>query len=231
MADENEQTSELTEDQTTTERLAAQETPETTGDTESAPVKNLFEDKTSGEESVTEVQKPTEKQADASDDAGDAPVYEPFTLPENYTARDEDLKVFADLAGELKADQGQAQKLVDLGIALVQNSLQGAEQARAADSVALQNEWKEALDKDPELGGKNWEQTEKNVNAFQRAGFADDELFQYLQDTGQIFKPAFVRMFSKLGATLQEGSISLGSGDAPSGKSPAQRMFSNSEHV
>lgn len=182
--------------------------------------------------SANETSKPdgqaSEQQTDASKGAGEAPAYEPFTLPDGYEAQDSDLKVFTDLATELGADQEHAQKLIDLGVTLVQTSLQNDEQARVQELETLQNGWKDQLRNDPELGGEHWEETQRNADAFQKAGFASDELIAHLHETGQLVHPEIVRLFNTIGKALQENPIAFGSGDSPGGKTPAQRMFANS---
>ena len=137
--------------------------------------------------------------------------------------------MFSDLATDLGADQEHAQKLIDLGTQLVQTSLDNDAQNRASDLETLQNGWRESLSKDPELGGDHWEATQKNMDAFQDTGFASEALLSYLQETGQLVHPEIVRLFNKIGASVQENPISLGSGDTPGGKTPAQRMFANSD--
>lgn len=201
-----------------TEDEVSTETTETTQEEKTSPlgVKETPTEVRSDDESATK---------DASKEAGEATPYEPFTLPEGWEITDEDLTAFSELAQDMQLDQANAQKLVDLFIA-VQESRSEPE----ADPVDGPAEWQAQLHADKELGGKNLPQTQANVDMVLKV--MPEATLKHFQETGAHFEPHIITMLNTIGQMMQEDTINLGgAGGERDGKTPAQKMFANSGHV
>lgn len=172
----------------------------------------------------------TETKQDGDTKEGEGPTYEDFTLPDNYTMQADDLAVFTDIASELNADQGQAQKLVDLAVAVQQTTLEQAnrenEQRLGQEATDMKDGWKQELRDDPVLGGVNMDKTTKAMDAFEQSPFSTPELMTLLTETGMLYNTDVVRSLSAIGATLLENPLSLTTPtDVGDETSPAQKMF------
>ncbi len=99
------------------------------------------------------------------------PTYEAFTLPENVKFEDAKLGEFTKMLGEFetgtKADHAAVQKfgqqLVDRHVAEVQNVVKGLNDYYANAFEKQKSEWKDALLKDPELGGNRLNTVAKEI--------------------------------------------------------------------
>ena len=179
-------------------------------------------------ETPTEVQSDDTKAAeDASKDAGEATTYEPFTLPDGWEIGDEDLAAFSELAQDMSLDQDNAQKLVDMFIA-IQDARAGEE--TAPEQVDGPTEWQAQLHADKELGGDNLPQTQANVDMVLKV--MPEATLKHFQETGAHFEPHIITMLNTIGQMMQEDTINLGgAGGERDGKTPAQKMFAKSGHV
>lgn len=217
-------TSESSETPNTTTEPVSEETPAVDLSGAEAPA-----EKTPAVEGQPEAVE--EVQPDASKDTGEAPVYEPFIIPDGMAAAEEDLKVFTDLAAEMGADQVHAQKLIDLGVQVAESTVAQMEQLRAQETAAEIQEAKDALRNDPVLGGKNLKTTQLNMNAFHRTGLIPDSLIERWTKSGEIFKPEVAGMLNELGKLVQEDPITFGDAGGGGGNPDrAQRMFAKSGH-
>jgi len=147
-------------------------------------------------------------QAAKPDEKPAVPEKYEFKLPEGTVMDPEGLAAFEPIAKDLGLTQEQAQKLVDLQLAL---NARGAEQAKAA-----QAQWLTDLKADKELGGPNLPTTAKNVTSA-LARFGSPELNQFLDSSGLGNYPALVKAFNRVGAAMAEDKV------LPAGMPPAVR--------
>ena len=161
--------------------------------------------------------------------------YEPFNLPEGVVASEEDLGVFTNLAKEYGLDQEGAQKMVDLHLAVAQTVQKNAMETFANLAETEAQGWRDQIQRDAELGGKNLPQTQKHIDAFQdnvlsTLGISAKEFTEAVGHRG--VHPVMVRMMSALGRLVSEDPVNLGGGTPNGdGKTPEQRMFATSGHV
>lgn len=187
---------------------------------------------TAGTETVVEEKQEASQEADvnnvadadksASETEGGDPasqevVYD-LTFSEDVTV-DEDLKSeFVEMAKENKLSKEQAQALADFHI-----KNQKATLDKWADTV---KGWKEATQKDKEIGGKEFNQ---KVSVARKAlkEYGTPELTAVLDAYGMSNHPEVIRLFYRVGKTLKEDSVE--SGGQPKGevRDIAKLLFPN----
>lgn len=112
------------------------------------------------------------------------------------------LDKFLPLAKGANLTQETAQQLVDLFTEQVAGFEQGAREAWTKQ----QEEWTEAVKKDPEMGGGNYDSTLQHAQAFV-ARFGSPELQTLLDEYGVGSHPALVRAFAKAGKAAAEDTF------------------------
>ena len=141
-------------------------------------------------------------------------------VPENYSDFDmpEGIEVDSDLLGEavplfkeLKLNQEQAQKLVDLQAKSVQKFTE-CQTSQFNETIAG---WEKGIKADKEIGGDNFD---KNLAIAKEAvdKFGTPELTKFLADSGAGSHPEIVRMFVKIGNLTKEDNPGSGSPTAQS---------------
>lgn len=208
------------------------ETPADTSQETSEPRINLSADAKAAESQPADGQ-PDEgaKQENASEDAGKAPVYEPFNLPDGVTVADEDLAVFTELGQKYGLDQDGAQGMIDLSLKVQETAVNATLEHLEQQTQQEIQGWRDALQSDKELGGDNLETTQKLVTAFESTGLASNELLDVLESKGLIYHPEMVKMMTTIGKMVSESPINFAGGDgAGDGMTPAQKMFAKSGH-
>lgn len=138
--------------------------------------------------------------------------YSDFKVPEGYELDGEVSKEASALFKDMKLSQGNAQKLVDFYIKQTQES----NDAPYKLWEQTQEEWRNAIARDPEIGGKLPQVKQavgRMLDALGDPGLAND--FRTAMDfTGAGNNPAFIRTMYRLALRLTEGQHV--SGNAPS---------------
>jgi len=137
--------------------------------------------------------------------AGAPEKYE-FQLPEGLTMDTTMLSNFETEFKSLNLTNEQAQKLVSIYATQKQSEV-----TQAKTQLETQHsEWVSAIKTDPEIGGKNLETTTKHAQAAV-ARYATPELKALLNQTGLGSHPELVKVFAKIGKSMSETPIVIGS--------------------
>lgn len=180
----------------TTPSVEQNPTDQGTESTESAPeiTDSLLDD---GEGAEGEVAPPAAPEA-----------YEPFDVDGQQFSEDQ-VQGFAATARELGLSQEKAQKMFS---AMVPT----ARQYMMNDLVAKSKEWAAATAKDPEIGGANFE-ANKGIAKQAYSHFTTPELRAILTGSGLGNHPEVLRLFYRVGLTMQQDKGVAGSASAPAG--------------
>lgn len=169
------------------------------------------------EDAPAEDAEPKKDEASQSVEPAPLPTYEPFALPEGFQVDEAQLGEFTKGLGELqnltKADkkvmQEFGQKLMDKYTANVTETLTRINEYYTNTWEKQKSDWKDAFEKDPEIGGNRRDTTLKSAKQFIRAYGGNEEqqkaLHSLLNETGLGNNPAVIRLFSKAGEQLAEG--------------------------
>ena len=176
------------------------------------------------EETKTEAKTPST--TETTKPAGAPEKYTDFTFPEGFEANPTMMGEAQTLFKDLNLNQAQAQRAVDL----YSKASQDASNALVEHWVKTQQDWKDQLKADPEIGGKLQDVRQTVGRAIDALGNAalGTEFRKIMDDTGVGSHPAFVKVFYKLAQQLTEGSHVAGGG--PSKTKPAsgaQAMYPN----
>lgn len=145
------------------------------------------------------------------------PTYEAFKLPEGFTFADDKLSEFTKELGEFqnltKADQAEmqkfGQKLLDRHISGVQETVTRLNEQYANAWEKQKVDWKEAFQKDPEIGGNRQETTVQAALQFIRTHGGTEaqqqEFRQLMESSGLGNHPAMIRMLAKASMNMSEG--------------------------
>lgn len=156
--------------------------------------------------------------------ATDAAVeYTDFKLPEGMKLADESFADFKALAKDAGLSQEKAQTLLEKGLQLLQKGQQ--------DATTYYNEintkWRAEVEKDAEIGGKNFDAT-KAVFSKGLAAVANQaesaEFRQALALTGAGNNPIVIKVLARMAKSLTEGSHITGN-PASKPKSMAEIMY------
>lgn len=145
--------------------------------------------------------------------------YETFTVPEGVELDAEVLKDFEAAARDMGLTQGNAQKLVDFGVKLVES---GVEQADEVRTNTLKT-WEEEIKADPEFGGDKLEETLDRGRRVMR-NHGSDALRELIEVTGLGSNPHLLRFLAKLDKALGEDRTVDGK-PAPSEKKTAGEVL------
>lgn len=165
------------------------------------------------------------------------PVYEAFKLPEGVTIDDARLGDFTKMLGELelgsKYDHAKiqefGQKLLDRHLAETKDTVARVQEAYQTAFDKQGNDWKEAFQKDPEIGGNRQETTVNAALEFiRRHGGTEDQQteFRNLMETTRVGNhPAMIRMLAKANMAMSEGKPLAAQAPSPAAKSRVQAMY------
>lgn len=187
-----------------------------------------------------EVGDPDEPDTDESEDADADPIEYKIELPDGMTLDKAALDRFTPLFQGMKADQETVQKLVNEYI-----------EVRRADADAQMEQfegqrvsWLKQVKSDPELGGKNWQQTNTNVGLAMREYFPPElrDAFRPAdpatgRQAGILYflqtYPPLIAAMNKIGADLQQGKFvpSSKDGGAKSKDQVLRDFFPNSPEM
>lgn len=176
------------------------------------------------EKKDADVTKPDEAKPDA--DPAPLPAYD-FTIPENVSVEKEPLEAFTKLLGEIETSkldhaalQERGQKLVDMHIKGVQESIQRLNDHYVQIHEANKKEWFEAFKKDPDLGNGNEDRTREIASNLREAigqyGGTDAQQAEFralMKETGVGNHPALLRMLNNMDAKIKKYTTEADNGN------------------
>ncbi len=167
-----------------------------------------------------------EVKEDAKEDAKEAvkPIeYTDFTLPEGVKPDDTILTEFKTLAAESGLSQESAQKLVNL----YGDQIKTAVEAPYTQWRALQDEWREAIKTDPELGGVKMESLTQSIAKTIDTVMGDKSgaVRDAFNMTGAGNNPEIVRFIYRLSQAVTEGAPVSGNPMATAPKSRSDTLY------
>lgn len=179
------------------------------------------------------------EEAVQSDEPAPLPTYEPFTLPEGVKLDDARMGEFTKDLGEFqaltKADQKSVQefgqKLVDKYVAESQENVKRISEHYVNAWEKQKSDWKDALEKDPEIGGNRIQTTKSSIQkALAKAPAEQLKAFsEYMNSSGIGNNPDVIRVISylanKVNAYEQETAKPLAGTKPPSPKSSIYETF------
>jgi hypothetical protein len=124
--------------------------------------------------------------------------YGDFKLPEGIAVPEAQFEKFKETARANGLTQAAAQDLLDLHLAIVQQSV--------ADHAETVSAWAEAVKADPEIGGGKYDDSLVAARAA-ISKFGDDELKAFFNQTGIGNHPALVRFAAKIGRAVREAGF------------------------
>lgn len=163
-----------------------------------------------------------DKDEDGSELHGAPEAYDPegLTLPDGFELNDEALQAFDPIAKELDLSQAGLQKVVD---AYAQIEQQRSESA-AEQMLQTEESWLEAIKKDNEMGGDDWEKNLANVTLAVEK-FGNDDLKDLLNTTRLGSHPEVVRFLKHVGDALSEDGMVHPGAAGQGQKSAAQTLY------
>ena len=177
-------------------------------------------------ETTTETVETTATEATETTEAEtvDGPIEYTFELPEGVSMADETLEGLKTLAGDLKLDQDNANKVKDLGVEMLNKWNAAQEEAQAA----MLKEWGEAAKADEDYGGAKFDENvaaaKTAMEKLVTANFIKPEFKQFLNDSGLGNHPEMIRLFWKLSDQVSDDGLVAGN-PAPTPKSRAEVLF------
>jgi hypothetical protein len=135
-------------------------------------------------------------------------AYTEFTLPEGIAPAAEPLAEATRLFGEFRLPQEQAQKLIDLHAAQLQQFVAAQQEQSSAYWNRTNAEWRQAFEADPQIGG-NRKDTALNIARGALTDLTPDpgqraKLFEGLTLTGMGNHPELIRVMNEAGRRMQE---------------------------
>lgn len=152
--------------------------------------------------------------------------YTDFKLPEDFKIDDKMFSDFKAVAAESGLPQDQAQKFIDMHVAMEKQRVTQEEQ----QFTELQNTWKGEVSADKEFGGDKLPQTLSSIaKVIDRYGGKDAAAIrQAFGYTGAGNNPQIVRLMARMASALNEGSAVPGTKPAPSkGRTAADTLYPN----
>lgn len=148
-----------------------------------------------------------------------------LVLPENSPLGAEDLAAIAKEAKDAGLPKEKAESLLKTYNQLAVNTQVRVEKQQQDAFQQTKTQWKDAIAKDPEMGGDNYAETVAlSSRAFQ--ALASPELQVWADKTGLGNYPEFVRMMAKAGRMMAEDKLVLGQiGGAPANRDPASVLY------
>lgn len=139
-------------------------------------------------------------------DEGAPEKYEPFTV-DGQQIEVENAQEFADMAKELGLSQEKAQKVMDAMVPAARNYLM-------KDLSAKAQAWAEATKQDPEIGGANFE-ANRGIAMAAYKQYTTPELRTILTGSGLGNHPEVIRLFYRIGKSMQQDNGVAGDGTSP----------------
>lgn len=172
-------------------------------ETEAKPT-SLLGEAVAASDKQPEPEKPTE----APPEATPASQYEPFTLPEGFSATPDQMAAYTGLLSEANVSQEIGQKLIDLHIAEI-SRLREAEQQRQRDVFnEMRTGWRDEFERDPQIGGNRRQTTLNSVVGFLRHYASDADhlqrVMQVAEFTGWGDNPDMIKLFANAAKGLAQ---------------------------
>ncbi len=134
----------------------------------------------------------------------------------------------AAIARELGLDNGAAQKVLDSFNASLVDAIAAERAEHEAQVQREQQEWKATALKDPEIGGTPDKLTVSEQKAQQVVKkFGGEEITTFLKDSGLEKHPMVIRMLSRIGKAMSEGSLVLGTAEVVPPRQPGVLPYEN----
>jgi hypothetical protein len=165
-----------------------------------------------------------------ADETSDETGYAPFKLPEGMLITPEHQSTLTEFGTTHKLPQEAVQQVVDLGVAVAQQTREAIEAADADAMKEMHAEWRKEIQADSELGGAKFAQTQANLNLFQKSSLADDKLIEFLSVSNLIQNPHIVRLLSRVGATYKENAPGMSGSGPGQERNPAKELYAKSKH-
>lgn len=168
------------------------------------------------EEPKPDAEPPKEEEAQQTEEPAPLPIYE-FELPEHFQKDDAKFDEFTKKVGQFeldtKADHGKVQALVqDLlneHTTILQETVNRIVEAQTNGWDKQKSDWKEAIEKDPELGGNRADTTKASIRRFiQTYGGSQEDraaFSSWMNETGIGNYPLLAKMIARAGEVLAEG--------------------------
>lgn len=165
---------------------------------------------------------------EAGDDTGEGNNDEPqdfeaFNLPDGMEMNTELLSEVTPIFKEAGLTQEQAQKFIDIH----SQQLLAQEQGKLDAFNQLNQEWRDAVKNDKDIGGDNYDQSIANARTALNK-FGTPELTKLLNETGIGNNPEVVRFMNSVGALLQEDQPGGPSGTVKTVKDRADVLYPTS---
>lgn len=142
-------------------------------------------------------------------EAPPAVTWQDFTLPEGVKLEDAPLNTFKEVLGGELPPQERGQRLIDMHLQELQRHDQLLVERQVQVWNDTQQQWKDAVRADPELGGNRFNTTIQTcisaVNRFGGNAQQRAELMQALDFTGAGNNPAIIRWINNMATQLAEG--------------------------
>jgi hypothetical protein len=149
-------------------------------------------------------------QETAPAEAPPAVAWTDFTLPDGMKLDDSSMNAFKEVLGGELPPQERGQRLIDMHLKEIQRHGESMSQHQVKVWNDTQNQWKDAVKSDPELGGNQFQTTIKTcISAVNRFGGNEQqraELIQALDFTGAGNNPAIIRLIANMASRLSEGN-------------------------
>ena len=190
--------------------------PTTSTPASAQPQETVVRPPTKPAETKTDAKPPKSLINEESPAQGAPEKYSDFAVPEGFTLDKEAANDFGALAKEGNLSQAYAQKLVDFYI----KQQQQMNNAPAEFYEAKQQEWKDAINSDPEIGGSKWNGTRASIaRLFDSLGDSNltDSFREAMDYTGAGNHPGVVKFLARVAQRLTEGGPVRGSGPSLDG--------------
>lgn len=174
------------------------------------PVASLISEEAGKTAEPPKPEAPAETTEAAPAEAPPAVTWTDFSLPEGIKLDDASLNTFKEVLGGELPPQERGQRLIDMHLQEIQRRDQAAFEHQVQVWNDTQEQWKNAVKADPELGGNRFNTTIQTcINAVNRFGGNAQqraELLQALDFTGAGNNPAIIRLINNMASRLAEGT-------------------------
>ena len=165
---------------------------------------------------------PAKEQIAASGDV--IPEAYEFNLPEGFELNTEAVELFTPIAKEMGLSQEKAQALAEVYAEIQKKEVE----KRTADYEKRQQEHYEAVMKNPEFGGANFEKNAGAVRNLLAKFDKDGKAAKALEETGVANHPDLFGLMYRISKAISEDSVVTGASAKTAPKSAAEVMFEKS---